>query len=80
MTNLLEWLVQAVGPGGTLLTLFAAQLILAWFPPIFCLRRVCRKVKLLEQQITQIQDRLSQMNRYQLTTRVQGRIARPLKY
>lgn len=76
MTDLLEWLVQAVGPGGTLLILLIVQLIFAWLLPVFCLRRTCRKVKLLEQQITYIQNRLSQMNRYQLASRVQGRLAR----
>ena len=76
MTDLLEWLVQAVGPGGALLILLIVQLIFAWLLPVFCLRRACRKVKLLEQQIAHVQDRLSQMNRYQLTSRVQGRLAR----
>ncbi len=76
MTDLLERLVQAVGPEGTLLILLTALLLLAWLVPLFCLRRVYRKVKLLEQQIAHVQDRLAEMNRYQLTSRVQGRLAR----
>ena len=76
MTDLLERLVQAVGPEGTLLMLLIALLILAWLVPLFCLRRVSRKVKLLEQQIAHIQDRLAEMNRHQLTLRVQGRMGR----
>lgn len=76
MTNLLEWLVQAVGPGGALLILLIAQLIFAWLLPVLCLRRAYRRVKLIEQRIIRVQDRLSQMNRYQLTSRVQGRLAR----
>ena len=76
MTNLLERLVQAVGPESTLLVLLAALLILAWLVPLFCLRRVYRKVNLLEQQLTYVRDRLSEMNRHQLTSRVQGRLTR----
>jgi hypothetical protein len=76
MTDLLDRLVRAVGPEGTLLILLMALLILAWLVPLFCLRRVSRKVKLLEQQIVHAQDRLTAMNRFQLTSRVQGRQAR----
>ena len=35
MTNLLERLVQAVGPESALLILLAALLILAWLVPLF---------------------------------------------
>ena len=76
MADLLNRLVRAVGPEGALLILLMALLILAWLVPLFCLRRVSRKVKLLEQQIVHTQERLATMNRFQLTSRVQGRQAR----
>ena len=76
MADLLDRLVRAVGPEGALLILLMALLILAWLVPLFCLRRVSRKVKLLEQQIVHTQERLATMNRFQLTSRVQGRQAR----
>jgi hypothetical protein len=76
MADLLDRLVRAVGPEGALLILLMALLILAWLVPLFCLRRVSRKVKLLEQQIVHAQERLATMNRFQLTSRVQGRRAR----
>ena len=76
MTDLLDRLVRAVGPESALLILLIVLLILAWLIPLFCLRRVSRKVKLLEQQIVHAQDRLTTMNRFQLTSRVQGRQVR----
>ena len=76
MADLLDRLVRAVGPEGALLILLMALLILAWLVPLFCLRRVSRKVKLLEQQIVHTQERLATMKRFQLTSRVQGRQAR----
>lgn len=76
MTEILDWLVRAVGPEITLLIVLVVLLILAWLIPLYCLRRFYRKVRLLEQQLSQVQNHLASMNRYQMISRVQGRLSR----